>query len=74
MRTLSQPAIVMNGNGTTYTESGTYTFESTNEFGCAHVTTLNITINNNFLHLKIFTSCDFHFWNGTIYTEWYIYI
>ena len=30
-----------------YTESGTYTFESTNEFGCTHVSTLNLTINNS---------------------------
>ena len=34
-------------NGVTYTESGTYTFESTNESGCTHTATLNLTINNS---------------------------
>ena len=34
-------------NGVTYTESGTYTFESTNESGCAYTATLNLTINSS---------------------------
>ncbi|OYU79965.1 MAG: hypothetical protein CFE23_11270, partial [Flavobacterium sp. BFFFF1] len=34
-------------NGQTYTESGDYTFESTNEFGCLEVRTLHLTINTD---------------------------
>lgn len=33
-------------NGTTYTNSGTYTVEGTNEGGCPQITTLNLTITN----------------------------
>ena len=33
-------------NSTTYTTSGTYTFTGVNGFGCTHVYTLNLTINN----------------------------
>jgi len=33
-------------NGQTYTQSGNYTCTGTNANGCAHVTTLNLTINN----------------------------
>ena len=31
-------------NGTTYTESGIYTFNTINDNGCLHVSTLNLTI------------------------------
>ena len=34
--------MILIGDGTTYTESGTYTFESTNESGCTHTATLNL--------------------------------
>ena len=56
-------------NGTTYTESGTYTFESTNEFGCVHVSTLNLIINNSSTSAEDVTACDSYNWNGVTYTE-----
>ena len=34
-------------NSITYTESGIYTFNTTNEWGCTHTATLNLTINNS---------------------------
>ena len=34
-------------NGVTYTESGTYTFATTNAVGCDSTATLNLTINNS---------------------------
>lgn len=34
-------------NGVTYTSSGMYSFNATNESGCLHRTTLNLTINNS---------------------------
>ena len=56
-------------NGTTYTESGTYTFESTNESGCTHIATLNLTINNSSTSSEDVTACDSFDWNGSTYTE-----
>ena len=52
-------------NGVTYTESGVYTFESTNEFGC----TLNE--NNSSSSSEDVTSCTVY--NGITYTESGIY-
>ena len=46
----------------------TYTFESTNEFGCTHVSTLNLTINNS-SSFEDMTVCDSYDWNGVTYTE-----
>ena len=58
----------------TYTESGVYTFESTNESGCTHTATLNLTINNSSSSSEdvIITDSSYE-WNGTIYTESGIY-
>ena len=56
-------------NGVTYTESGTYTFESTNESGCTHTATLNLTINNSSSSSEDITACDSFDWNGVTYTE-----
>ena len=58
-------------NGVTYTESGVYTFESTNEFGCTHnqTATLNLTINNSSSSSEDVTACDSFDWNGVTYTE-----
>ena len=56
-------------NGATYTESGTYTFESTNAVGCDSVATLNLTINNSSSSSEDVTACDSFDWNGATYTE-----
>ena len=37
-------------NGETYTENGTYTYNTVNSFGCDSTAILNLTI-NNILHL-----------------------
>ena len=58
-------------NGTTYTQSGTYTDVSTNANGCLHTETLTLTINNNTSNSSSITSCDSYTWsvNGTTYTQ-----
>ena len=59
-------------NGVTYTESGVYTFESTNEFGCTDIATLNLTINSSSSIDDVIT-CETHEWNGNLYTESGVY-
>ena len=61
--------IAFEWNGITYTESGVYTFESTNEFGCTDIATLNLTINNSSSSSEDVTSCDSFEWNGVTYTR-----
>jgi hypothetical protein len=58
-------------NGTTYTNSGTYTHVGTNASGCPLTTTLNLTINNSTTASATETACDSYTWtlNGTSYTS-----
>ncbi|MDC3050686.1 hypothetical protein OA171_02540, partial [Flavobacteriales bacterium] len=56
-------------NGVTYTESGTYTFETTNSSGCDSTATLTLTINNSSTSQESVTVCDSYDWNGVTYTE-----
>ena len=56
-------------NGTTYTNSGTYTFVTTNASGCDSTATLNLTINNSSSSTTDVTACDSYDWNGTTYTN-----
>ncbi|MGC6495317.1 MAG: hypothetical protein ACON4Y_02670, partial [Flavobacteriales bacterium] len=44
-------------NGETYTESGVYTYESENEFGCTNVATLTLTINGSSTSSETITAC-----------------
>ena len=60
-------------NGVTYTESGVYTFASTNLVGCDSIATLNLTINNSNSPTTDIISCDSYEWNGVTYTESGIY-
>ena len=57
-------------NGTSYTQSGTYTDVSTNSSGCTHTETLVLTINNSTSNTTTITACDSYTWsvNGTAYT------
>ncbi|MBK7761958.1 MAG: PKD domain-containing protein [Bacteroidetes bacterium] len=57
-------------NGVTYTASGTYTYTSTNTYGCAHVTTLHLTIHHSTSSTQTATACDSFTWllNGVTYT------
>ncbi|REK32193.1 MAG: T9SS C-terminal target domain-containing protein, partial [Bacteroidetes bacterium] len=58
-------------NGQTYTQSGTYTFVSTNASGCPHTATLILTINNSSSSSVSATTCDSYVWseNGQTYTQ-----
>jgi len=55
-------------NGTTYTESGLYTFESTNDAGCSNIDSLNLTITNVGTTSDV-TACDSYDWNGVTYSN-----
>ena len=61
-----------NGDGMTYTESGSYsyTIEQGAANGCDSIVTLNLTINNaQTVALDAIAACDSYEWNGVIYTE-----
>ena len=54
----------------TYTESGIYTYLTTNSIGCDSTAYLNLTINNNSYKMQEnITACDSYDWNRTTYTE-----
>jgi hypothetical protein len=55
-------------NGQTYTQSGAYTFTTTNASGCDSVATLNLTITNPSAGSETLTACDSLVWNGQTYT------
>ena len=52
-----------------YFESGVYTFNTDNSFGCDSVATIYLTINypNNSTDTVI--ACDSYEWNGEVYNE-----
>ena len=56
-------------NGITYTESGTYTYNTTNSVGCDSTATLNLTINTTSSSSEDVIACDSFDWNGITYTE-----
>ena len=56
-------------NGETYTESGVYTYTTTNAAGCDNIDTLHLTINVNNGVEETELACDSYEWNGTNYTE-----
>jgi len=60
-----------NGNGQTYTTSGTYTHEYTNNDGCPSVDTLKLTINYGTHNAVTETACESFTWtngDGQTYT------
>ena len=60
------------GTGETYTTSGTYTYDYTNELGCPSTDTLHLTINYGTYNVTTETACESYTWaNGTgeTYTE-----
>jgi hypothetical protein len=63
-------------NGQMYTESGTYTYNSTNESGCPHTDTLILTINHSTSKTTTTSACDEYNWsvNGQTYMESGTYI
>jgi len=56
-------------HGTTYTTSGTYTYDSLNVKGCDSVTTLNLTITQPPTRDTMVTTCNSFTWNGINYTS-----
>ena len=57
-------------NGQNYTESGSYTYETTNEFGCTLTHQLQLTIHESeSIDLPPITACDSYEWHGQTYTE-----
>ena len=57
-------------NGVTYTESGTYTYVNTNEFGCEQINILDLTIHQTTYGIDQQLHCDEYTWiNGITYTE-----
>ena len=56
-------------NNQTYTQSGTYTYTTSNAAGCDSIATLNLTINNSTTSTQSMTACDSYSWNGQTYTQ-----
>ncbi|MBR4535094.1 MAG: gliding motility-associated C-terminal domain-containing protein [Bacteroidales bacterium] len=59
------------GDGVTYTASGTYTYEYTNIEGCASTDTLRLTVNYGTHHVTDTTVCESYTWtegDGATYT------
>jgi hypothetical protein len=56
-------------NGQTYTQSGTYTYTTSNALGCDSIATLNLTINNSTTSSSTVTACDTYSWNAQTYTQ-----
>ena len=54
-------------NGETYTESGVYTYTTTNAAGCDNIDTLHLTINVNSSNVETRQACDSYEWNGNVY-------
>ncbi len=54
-------------NGTTYTNSGTYTYNTTSSAGCDSTAILNLTITVPTESSVDITNCDSYIWNGTTY-------
>ena len=56
--------------GTTYNQSGTYTHESVNQWGCLHTIYQPITIHQSTTQqLEPITMCDAFTWHGVTYTQ-----
>lgn len=55
------------GDGETYTENGTYTYDYTATNGCPSTNTLNLTVNTNAGSSEDVTICDTYTWNVPTY-------
>ena len=56
-------------NGQTYTQSGTYTYNTVAANGCDSIVTLHLTISQTLTAEETITACDFYEWNGQTYTQ-----
>ncbi len=55
-------------NGTTYTASGVYTYNTINANGCDSTATLNLTIKQPTSSVTNISACSSYTWNGLTYT------
>jgi hypothetical protein len=60
-------------NGQNYTQSGTYTFQTTNQFGCDSTASLVLTINSSSVSHETVVRCTNYSWNNVTYTQSGIY-
>jgi len=56
-------------NGQTYSQSGTYTFATTNALGCDSIATLELTIGAPSASNTAINACNAYTWNGQVYTQ-----
>ncbi|MBT4344479.1 MAG: hypothetical protein HOD68_00270, partial [Flavobacteriales bacterium] len=56
-------------NGNTYTQSGNYSFNTTNSNNCDSTAYLNLIINPSTSSTTTITACDSLIWNGNTYTQ-----
>ena len=61
-------------DGNVYTSSGVYTNTSTNSFGCTHIDSLVLTINNSSVGSSSETAVGSYDWNGVTYTTSGVYL
>ena len=60
-------------NGTTYTTSGVFTFDTTNAAGCDSTVTINLSFNFSSFSVSNIISCDSYDWNGITYDSSGVY-
>ena len=56
-------------HGQTYSQSGNYTHNTTNEFGCNRLETLELTISDSYRQEDVVTECDRYYW--PVNQQWY---
>lgn len=56
-------------NGQTLTQSGTFIYDTLNQFGCDSITTLDLVLNKSDQINIQHTACDSFTWNGTTYDK-----
>jgi|GEM_PF-5493088 len=60
-------------NSQTYTQSGTYTYQTTNQFGCDSTANLILTINSSSESHDTIVRCTNYTWNNITYTQSGVY-
>jgi hypothetical protein len=56
-------------NNQTYTQSGTYNFQTFTTAGCDSTITLNLTVGNSTSGNEIVETCNSYTWNGNVYVN-----
>jgi hypothetical protein len=69
---ITQSIIACDGytwNGITYKQSGSFIYDTINQFGCDSITTLDLVINVSTSSTTVGTACDSFIWNGNTYDK-----